>query len=90
MAVVTLVPWLWSHLYHNCGTTVTTGQSVDPIVLTVLIHLGYLSYDWNNKECFIPNSEVSKEMANAVKSKKWKVAESLYICRHRVTSKNRC
>lgn len=46
-------------------------------VLTVLIHLGYLSYDWNNEECFIPNSEVSKEMANAVKSKKWKIAESL-------------
>ena len=36
-------------------------------VLTVLIHLGYLSYDWNNEECFIPNTEVSKEMVKAVK-----------------------
>ncbi|MGM9706064.1 MAG: AAA family ATPase [Prevotella sp.] len=46
-------------------------------VLTVLIHLGYLSYDWNREECFIPNTEVRKEWSNAVKSKKWKVAEAL-------------
>ena len=43
-----------------------------------MIDLGYLSYDWNNEECFIPNTEVSKEMANAVKSKKWKIAGALW------------
>ncbi len=40
-------------------------------VLTVLIHLGYLSYDWNKKECFIPNHEVAGEMVNAVEDNNW-------------------
>ena len=39
--------------------------------LTVLIHLGYLSYDWQREECFIPNKEVAGEMVNAVKSNHW-------------------
>ena len=40
-------------------------------VLTLLIHLGYLSYDWRRDECFIPNHEVAGEMINAVKSVRW-------------------
>ncbi|MBR1793208.1 MAG: AAA family ATPase [Bacteroidales bacterium] len=40
--------------------------------LTVLIHLGYLSYDWRREECFIPNKEVAGEMVNAIKSNNWK------------------
>lgn len=40
-------------------------------VLTVLIHLGYLSYDWKKEECYIPNREVAGEMVNAVKSNNW-------------------
>lgn len=40
-------------------------------VLTVLIHLGYLSYDWKKKECYIPNYEVREEMANAIESNHW-------------------
>ena len=40
-------------------------------VLTVLIHLGYLSYDREKKECFIPNLEVAGEMVNAVEDNKW-------------------
>ena len=46
-------------------------------VLTVLIHLGYLSYDQVEEECYIPNKEVGMEMVNAVKSINWKVAEAL-------------
>ena len=46
-------------------------------VFTVLIHLGYLSYDCEEEECFIPNKEVGMEMVNAVKSRNWKVAEAL-------------
>ena len=47
-------------------------------VLTVLIHLGYLSYDWRKRECYIPNREVSEEMARAVKANRWyEVANSL-------------
>ena len=40
-------------------------------VLTVLIHLGYLSYDRVRRECFIPNLEVSGEMEIAVKGSRW-------------------
>ena len=40
-------------------------------VLTVLIHLGYLSYDWQKDECWIPNREVAGEMVNAVEANNW-------------------
>ena len=40
-------------------------------VLTVLIHLGYLSYDWRKDECYIPNKEVAGEIVNAVQSNNW-------------------
>ena len=47
-------------------------------VLTVLIHLGYLSFDWNEEECYIPNREVAGEMVNAVKATSWNnVADAL-------------
>ena len=47
-------------------------------VLTVLIHLGYLSYDSKRHECYIPNLEVGEEMTRAVKSNRWKyVSEAL-------------
>ena len=40
-------------------------------VLTVLIHLGYLSYDWRESKCYIPNREVAGEMVNAVEDSNW-------------------
>ena len=40
-------------------------------VLTVLIHLGYLSYNWRKDECYIPNREVAGEMVNAVETTDW-------------------
>ncbi len=40
-------------------------------VLTVLIHLGYLAYDYKKSECYIPNKEVAGEMENAVKASNW-------------------
>lgn len=47
-------------------------------VLTVLIHLGYLSYNWREDECYVPNREVAGEMVNAVKETKWgNIAETL-------------
>ena len=47
-------------------------------VFTVLIHLGYLSYDWKESECYIPNREVAGEMVNAVKLNNWShVADAL-------------
>ena len=40
-------------------------------VLTVLIHLGYLSYDRDTNKCYIPNKEVADEMNNAVNATAW-------------------
>ena len=41
-------------------------------VLTVLIHLGYLSYNWRRDECYLPNREVASEMVNAVEANNWR------------------
>lgn len=40
-------------------------------VLTVLIHLGYLAYDGREQECYVPNREVSAELAHAVEATNW-------------------
>lgn len=40
-------------------------------VLTVLIHLGYLSYDRDEGTCFVPNKEVAEEMLFAVRDSRW-------------------
>ena len=52
-------------------------------VLTVLIHIGYLSYNWRKDECYIPNREVAGEMVNAVKANNWKpVVDALQASEH--------
>ena len=40
-------------------------------VLTVLIHLGYLAYEDDTKECYVPNKEVGEEFLNAVEDTSW-------------------
>jgi uncharacterized protein with NRDE domain len=45
-------------------------QSKDD-VLTVLIHLGYIAYNWRKNECYIPNYEVAGELSNAVEESGW-------------------
>ena len=40
-------------------------------VLTLLIHLGYLAYDYDNKTVKIPNSEVRAEYVNSVSVSDW-------------------
>ena len=40
-------------------------------VLTVLIHLGYLAYDEDTYECYIPNKEVGDELNNEIKATSW-------------------
>jgi len=36
-------------------------------VLTLLIHLGYLGYDFETREVFIPNKEITDEFVTAIK-----------------------
>lgn len=40
-------------------------------ILTLLIHLGYLGYDSNNEEAFIPNKEIIREFENAMRVGGW-------------------
>ncbi|MBR6617933.1 MAG: AAA family ATPase [Oscillospiraceae bacterium] len=48
----------------------TTFNSADD-VLTLPVHLGYLSYDFNNAEVRIPNSEVQQEFINSIEDGGW-------------------
>ena len=48
----------------------TTFKSKDD-VLTLLIHLGYLAYDIDAKEVYIPNEEVRDEFNNAIADTGW-------------------
>lgn len=57
----------------NTGTfsnDMTSFQSRDDI-LTLLVHLGYLSYHWPDKTVAIPNKEVSQEYVNAISTMDW-------------------
>ena len=57
----------------NTGTfsnDMTSFQGKDD-VLTLLIHLGYLSYHWPDKTVTIPNKEVSQEYINAISTMDW-------------------
>jgi len=40
-------------------------------VLTLLIHLGYLGYDFDAEEAFIPNKEISREFESAMSVGGW-------------------
>ncbi len=42
-------------------------------VLTVLIHLGYLTFDRYHDECYVPNREVEGELRNAVEETDWDI-----------------
>ena len=47
-------------------------------VLTLLIHLGYLTYDFYTKEVSIPNYEISEQFASTIKVMGWsEVANSI-------------
>lgn len=48
----------------------TTFDSADDI-FTLLIHLGYLTYDFYNQEVFIPNQEVQKGFINCIEDGGW-------------------
>jgi hypothetical protein len=48
-------------------------------VLTLLIHLGYLAYDANHEEVYIPNEEVRREFIRAFKGGKHKEVAKLIL-----------
>ncbi|NLZ68518.1 MAG: AAA family ATPase, partial [Spirochaetales bacterium] len=40
-------------------------------VMTLLIHLGYLAYDAENKEAYVPNNEIKDHLIKAIKQSNW-------------------
>ena len=48
----------------------TTFYSADD-VLTLLVHLGYLTYDEQNRVIWIPNGEVRQEFINSIEDGGW-------------------
>lgn len=48
----------------------TTFNSADD-VLTLLVHLGYLTFDFDTKEVCIPNSEIQQEFINSIEDGGW-------------------
>ena len=55
----------------------TTFQSKDD-VFTLLVHLGYLGYDEETSEVYIPNNEVVESFVNSIEDSNWgPVSESL-------------
>ena len=58
----------------NTGTftnDMTTFSGRDD-VLTLLVHLGYLTYSWPDESVSIPNKEVAQEFVNAISTMDWK------------------
>jgi len=47
-----------------------TFQSYDD-VCTLLVHLGYLAYDFDRKEVFIPNKEITDEFVTSIGNNHW-------------------
>ena len=56
--------------YRKFQNDMTTFKSRDD-VLTLLVHLGYLAYDEETQEVFIPNLEISDEFKNALEGDGW-------------------
>lgn len=54
----------------TCQNDMTTFKSRDD-VLTLLLHLGYLSFDEKRSEVFIPNQEIAREFLRSVKAGGW-------------------
>ena len=61
------------HIKVNTGkfqNDMVTLNSADD-VLTLLIHLGYLTYDFDTKTAWIPNKEVQQEFINCIEDGGW-------------------
>lgn len=57
-----------SRKFQNDMTTFTSKDDV----LMLLVHLGYLTFDENTEEVFIPNQEITQEFLSVVDGPAWK------------------
>ena len=68
----------------------TTFQSKDD-VFTLLVHLGYLGYDEETSEVYIPNNEVVESFVNSIEDSNWgPVSESLKNSMNLIQATNAC
>ena len=61
--------------FENDMTSIKSNDDV----FTLLVHLGYLAYDFRNKKVYVPNKEIAEEFGTALKDsyKNTKIAEVL-------------
>ncbi len=70
-AVIALMAGEHHHISTaNFMNDMTTFKSADD-VLTLLVHLGYLGYDFEEKAVFVPNREILLEYASATGDDNW-------------------
>ena len=70
-AVIGMLGNVWCDIDPStCQNDMTTFHSRDD-VLTLLLHLGYLSYDEKSSKVFIPNQEIAREFMRSVKAGGW-------------------
>ena len=62
LPTIPLINYVHNNFYLN---TMTDFHSKDD-VFTYLIHIGYLAYDRNAKQCYIPNNEIRSEWILAI------------------------
>ncbi len=68
----------------------TTFNSADD-VLTLLVHLGYLTFDFGTKTVWIPNSEVQREFINSIEDGGWEeVMKAIRISDELLTATLNC
>ncbi|MDE5865213.1 MAG: AAA family ATPase, partial [Lachnospiraceae bacterium] len=69
--IVDMLGGLRSHVdVESFQNDITSFNSADDVI-TLLIHMGYLAYDGNTKEVFIPNEEVRSVFLRAIKNDGW-------------------
>jgi len=74
----------------NFTNDMITFKTIDD-VLTLLIHLGYLGYDIDEEEVFIPNREISDEFVKAVRDVGWdEILAALSVSENLLNATWRC
>ena len=53
------------------GLCISTNKRTGRYTKTLLVHLGYLTYDKNTNEVFIPNQEIAQEFIRTIKISGW-------------------
>ena len=67
----------WKVNTRKFQNDMTTFRTKDDI-LTLLVHLGYLTFDRATEEVYIPNQEITQEFLNAVDHPSWNMIQAVF------------